>query len=55
MKFEWTDAAMLRALQLRKQGYSINQIAAELGTSRGAVSGIFKRIADDERAAGEDV
>lgn len=47
----WTDARMLQALGLRDAGFSATEIAARMGTSRAAVLGIFKRIADDVACA----
>lgn len=48
---DWSDADMLRALQMADAGISATQIGAVLGRSRSAVCGILKRIADDLAAS----
>ncbi|MBL4929355.1 hypothetical protein [Fuscibacter oryzae] len=45
----WTDARMLEALDMRdRRKMTAAQIAKALGSTRSAVCGMFKRIADDE-------
>ncbi len=48
----WSDAEMLRLLDLRAQGKTAAQIAIIFGRSRSAVLGIEKRIRDDLEASG---
>lgn len=49
----WSDADMLHALALRDEGKTAAEIGRAINRSRASVCGVLKRIADDERAAGE--
>lgn len=46
-KSEWTDAELLRLLELRDLGLTLNEIARRLRRSRGSVIGMHKRLNDE--------
>jgi transposase-like protein len=39
----WTNAEKLRAIRLRKEGHTVNQIAEELGRSTSAIRNFLQR------------
>lgn len=47
----WSDADMLRLLQMTDAGLSAAQIASALGRSRSSCLGMLKRIRDDFEAS----
>lgn len=51
-RITWTDDLMLDALHMRDhRKMTARQIAEQMGTTKSAILGLFKRIADDEAAA----
>lgn len=51
-RITWTDDLMLDALHMRDhRKMTARQIAEQMGTTKSAILGLFKRIADDEAAS----
>jgi hypothetical protein len=49
----WTDADTLAVLVMKDEGFTLTEIASRFRVSRGAVSGLQKRIRDDMQAEDE--
>lgn len=47
----WSDAELLRLLQLTDDGFTAAQVAQALGRSRSSCLGMLKRIRDDYEAS----
>ena len=47
-RMEWTDSAMLQALDLAKrQGLSMGALGRHFGVTRSAVAGVLNRVRDN--------